>query len=976
MGNMADVELPHRWFSRERYYRALKSLIGRKAGLTFLVLGFSLGLTVTGYKIVDRYASQQTQQEFSAVVEDISHDISTRMAAVDQSLNASRALVLSSKRVTKDQWVDFQKNQKLEAFHPMTLGIGMAVEVRREDVQRFEQSARLEEKNYRIWPPGDRALYAPIRLKASNNDDPRAAGLDLYSEPLRRAAMARARDTGDAALTTAVILVGAGTMNDHKSIILFLPVYKKKIANDATPSQRQAALWGYVYCPIFLPEFFSDIAGKASQRNIAFSITDSSGSNIISTGLPGSGGALAMSMRNEVYGQTWQMQFQALPQFTGTLGNVRAEIIAVAGLLSSLLLCGIVFVLTSTRHRAEEIAKKSARELRDTESLFRKIWDTTNDAVVLLDEQRTIRFASPALEQILGYRPDDVIGGNIGLLHLAGLSDANLTGDTHAESETPDSRNFETTGVHRNGQIVPVEVSQGSIVFQDIPGLLVFIRDITKRKEAAEALQASEEKYRQMVELSPETIAIHQDERWVFLNTAAVRALGYEHPAQLLGRPMLDSVPPESHDQARERWKQLYEKAQSPPVEDLKMVRADGSVVYMEPRAAPILWEGRPAGQVVARDVTAQRDAERALKKYALEQERLAKQVEWQRARLIEAQAIAKIGSWEVELQSGTVVWSEETLRIFERKAADFAGTYASFREFVHADDREKVDAAWELSLREGPVNDVEHRIVTPDGRIKIVDERWQIFRDEQGQAIRAVGTCQDITERRRAEQSLREYAQRLQAVSRQLFLVQDNERRLLARELHDTVGQELTALSLNLSIVRSSIPEHVLANVGRRLDDSQNLLEEATQHLRNVMGELRPPGLEELGVLRAMKEHARQVTERTGLKIVVSGVETKGRFSLSTAIAIYRIAQEALNNVVKHAAATEAAIELSEGNGMISLTIADNGKGIDTSLPNNTSGMGMTTMRERAESIGGHLRILSTIGKGTQIIMEIAHGG
>lgn len=238
------------------------------------------------------------------------------------------------------------------------------------------------------------------------------------------------------------------------------------------------------------------------------------------------------------------------------------------------------------------------------------------------------------------------------------------------------------------------------------------------------------------------------------------------------------------------------------------------------------------------------------------------------------------------------------------------------------------------------------------------------------------IGVGIDVSLQKQAQQELEAYAHRLQAVSRRLLEVQENERRMLARELHDSVGQELTALSLNLSIINSVLPVDVADKVRSRLDDSQTLLENTSQHLRNVMIELRPPGLDELGLLPALKDHAQRVAQRSGFALRIQGAEPQPRLPATTEIALFRIAQEALNNTVKHAQAPSISIDLHESQGQIRLVVADDGCGFaPLSSPSHGKGpyrMGMTTMRERAEAIGARLHIESGTGRGTRVIVEL----
>jgi PAS domain S-box-containing protein len=376
----------------------------------------------------------------------------------------------------------------------------------------------------------------------------------------------------------------------------------------------------------------------------------------------------------------------------------------------------------------------------------------------------------------------------------------------------------------------------------------------------------------------------------------------------------------------------------------------------------------------VTQDISKRHKAEEALRANQQEQDRLARQIERERSQLVEAQLVANVGSWETEFPGLTVIWSAQTYRIFEVDPASFEPTHARFLDLIHPEDRAKVDAAFADSLDKQTPSSLEHRIVTPNGAIKTVEERWKIFHDVDGRPVRATGTCQDISMRKEAEKSLQDYASRLQAASRQLLTVQEDERRRLARELHDKVGQELTALNLNLSLIRDALPDDLGDKVAIHLDDTQKLLEDTTQHLRNVMVELRPAGLDELGLIAAVKEHAQRVARRGGYELAVNGTEPSPRFEPATEIALFRIVQEALNNIAKHAGATQISVELREMPGLVRLTVKDNGNGFDTSLKPmiGVQGMGLTTMRERAEAIGAHCTIESAIAKGAVITVDV----
>jgi len=154
-----------------------------------------------------------------------------------------------------------------------------------------------------------------------------------------------------------------------------------------------------------------------------------------------------------------------------------------------------------------------------------------------------------------------------------------------------------------------------------------------------------------------------------------------------------------------------------------------------------------------AHDITEQRKAEEALWRSEREQRELVKQLELEQARLVAAQRVAKVGSWETNLTTLEVIWSAETYRIFEADPATFVPTHAGFLNLVHPEERDAVNGAFIRSMEQPVACTVGHRLLLPGGRIKHVEERWQVFRDEQQKPVRAIGTCQDITARKLVEE-------------------------------------------------------------------------------------------------------------------------------------------------------------------------------------------------------------------------------
>jgi signal transduction histidine kinase len=234
----------------------------------------------------------------------------------------------------------------------------------------------------------------------------------------------------------------------------------------------------------------------------------------------------------------------------------------------------------------------------------------------------------------------------------------------------------------------------------------------------------------------------------------------------------------------------------------------------------------------------------------------------------------------------------------------------------------------------------------------------------------RAVTIANDMTK------NLRESQEQLQALSRRQVEVQEIERRRLSSELHDRVGQNLTALSINLDILKTRMtPTSADEEIASRLDDSQHLLAATADTIDNVMSELRPPMLDDYGLHAALSWHARDFTKRTGLDVKVRGDEAGERPRPETEITLFRIAQEALNNVAKHARAKHVAIALEFRPGECIMSVADDGCGFAGGRPaanNKRQGVGMVTMRERAQAVGGTFEVRPAPGGGTQVIVRV----
>jgi signal transduction histidine kinase len=224
--------------------------------------------------------------------------------------------------------------------------------------------------------------------------------------------------------------------------------------------------------------------------------------------------------------------------------------------------------------------------------------------------------------------------------------------------------------------------------------------------------------------------------------------------------------------------------------------------------------------------------------------------------------------------------------------------------------------------------------------------------------------------------ESVRHQGQQLRALTARLAEAEEAERQRLARDLHDLVGQNLNALGINLNLIQAHMPEAMPELVRSRLDDSLALVQEATASIRRVMDDLRPPMLDDFGLVATLHWYGAQFASRTGVAVTVQGEEPIPRLVAPIENALFHVVQEGLTNVAKHARATQVTVTVAADDGAVRLVIADDGVGFEptqVATPNRHGGWGLITMAERAEAVGGRCRVESQPQQGTRIIVEVA---
>ena len=275
-----------------------------------------------------------------------------------------------------------------------------------------------------------------------------------------------------------------------------------------------------------------------------------------------------------------------------------------------------------------------------------------------------------------------------------------------------------------------------------------------------------------------------------------------------------------------------------------------------------------------------------------------------------------------------------------------------------------------------GEACNLDFELVRKDGARVSVSFYGRVAFDDQGGFVQTHCMFQDVTARKQAEEEVVRKRDQLRALAARLAEVEEAERQRLARELHDQVCQSLTALGLTLILLQTQMPRKAAPALLARLADAIVLVEQTGETIRDLMGELRPPMLDDYGLLSALHWYGGKFFGKTGIDVNVQGQEAAPRLAAPVELALFRIVQEAMDNVVKHAQATEVVLTEEVDNNSVRLVIADDGVGFDQERLGQPEGRhlwGFMTMSERATAAGGHCRIESQPGQGTRVVVEVS---
>jgi len=475
--------------------------------------------------------------------------------------------------------------------------------------------------------------------------------------------------------------------------------------------------------------------------------------------------------------------------------------------------------------------------------------------------------------------------------------------------------------------------------------IMVLIRDITEEKRQRRALEESEARFRRLVEVLPDGIIVHKDRKIIFVNDAAVRMMNVEGPEALLGRSITEFLLPEEREFVEARIERLLESWEPLPISQNHLILPDGDKILVEVRAFPFEEQGEKAILLVLRDIT--------------EVERLRRELEANEAKFRLLADLLPATVYMVD-EAGNLLYLNQsanapvgyTLEEVQR---------VKFSKIIDRRDLIKGVRSWQ-ALDVGETAYYEIRV-----RDKHGGWRWSAVwttKTKMEDQIVGLGVVLDITWRKEMERALREHAQRL-------VTALEEERRRIASELHDEVGQQL----IGMKFAMERALHHAQSTEARHaIQDGLRQLADLTELVRELSLSFRPAMLDTLGLLPTLLWHFNRYTARTGIRVRFnhSGLD-EVTLPQAHSTTIYRVIQEALTNIARHANTDEAVVEIRVSPGRLWLKIKDEGEGFDPEQAlRDYRSSGLRGMQERLHWLSGKLEIKSDPRKGTLILAAI----
>lgn len=607
--------------------------------------------------------------------------------------------------------------------------------------------------------------------------------------------------------------------------------------------------------------------------------------------------------------------------------------------------------------------KRAEEALSESEAKFRWLFENVPDGIYLSTPDGKLVNVNDTLVQMLGYNSKEEL--------LA----ADIVNELYMN---PSERTFWIGKLEVNGKLhsielhlkrkdgTPLLVRENAHLLADESGKLFYegtLTDITKLKEAEKALRLSEIRFRSVWESSAEGMRLTDKDGIIIAVNKAFCKLTEMKAQDLIEQPLTVTYNGgKNKDAMLQNYRTRFKEKSFPANLEQKLILPSGKVVYLDGTYTFVEIEsGNALLLSVFRDVTERILNEQALKKNKLMMNR--------------AEEIAHLGSWELDLETNKLNCSAELYQIYGLQHENFDGKFESILKLVHPEDSGNILANIKRARESNEPFEHYERIIRPDGENRILYTKGIILDNVEGNAKTIYGSCLDVTEFKRVENALINSSEKLRALSASLEAAREEERSYIARELHDELGQVLTAIKMDLTLMQDDLlikPDLLKEEITAQLVQIEKMVDRLIVTVKNIATELRPDILDHLGLIAALEWHAKEFENRHKVRCVFNSNIGKIELEKEKSTAVFRIFQETLTNVARHSGASQITAKIQLLKDKLLLEVEDNGKGISNEQLFNISSIGITGMKERAKFLGGKVFIDGQEGKGTRVFLEM----
>jgi PAS domain S-box-containing protein len=588
---------------------------------------------------------------------------------------------------------------------------------------------------------------------------------------------------------------------------------------------------------------------------------------------------------------------------------------------------------------------------------YRRLVECSPDGIlIVVDEQ--VAYTNPAAVRLFGVGAGEPLEGRSLFDRLHEDSHAAVRHHLQSLQAVGAAPPIDATIVMPDGQVRGVSIAGARIAEDSDRAIVIFVRDVTERQACERALRESEERLALAVaggeegvwDWNLETNAVVYSARWKqMLGYADEEIEPHVSAWERLVHPDDRVRADRAHDSVARGERATYEA-------EFRLRHQKGHYVHVLSRGFPVRRD--PDGPVVRivgthLDLTERKQAEAALRE--------------NEERLKLAFAGAQEGVWDWNLETGAVVYSSHWKEMLGYADHEIDPHVSAWERLLHPDDVERAQRVNESVKQGAPTYEGEFRLRHRDGHyVHVLSRGYPVRREPGGPVVRIVGTHFDLTARKQAEGE----RARTELLTRLMF-AQEDERRRIAREMHDQFGEQLTALTQRIRLLKGVAGADPVWR--DHVDSLEAIAQQLDRDVDELVWELRPTALDDLGLRAALTNYVQNWSSRSG---VAATLHTSGllddRLPSTAETALYRIAQEALTNVAKHARAENVEVILERRGDHVLLIVEDDGIGFDSAAADETRrGLGLVGMKERAGLVGAALEIESASGRGTTVFVR-----